>query len=67
VVKATDRDEAWVSALGNIYWDRYIIPNANTQAPFIRKWKDAVRKAAIYGSVPLVTLFVETNGKRHAD
>lgn len=66
-VKALDRDEAWMSALANIYWNRYIIPEANTQAPFIRKWKDAVRKAAIYGSVPLVTLFVETNGKRHSD
>lgn len=67
IVTATNRDEAWMSALANIYWDKYIIPQANTQAPFIRKWKDAVRKAAIYGSVPLITLFVETNGKNHAD
>lgn len=66
-VKALDRDEAWISELANLVWTKDIIPNANTQAPFIRKWKDAVRKAAIYGSVPLITLFVEKDGKRHAD
>lgn len=57
--KAEDRDDAWVTELANIVWESKIIPNANTQAPFHRKWKDAVRKAAIYGSVPLITLFVE--------
>lgn len=66
-VKAMDRDEAWLSELANLVWQNDIIPNANTQAPFIRKWKDAVRKAAIYGSVPLITIFVEKDGKRHAD
>lgn len=57
--KSLDRDEAWVTELANIQLENKIIPNANSQAPFIRKWKDAVRKAAIYGSVPLITLFVE--------
>lgn len=57
--KATDRDDAWVTELANIIWETKIVPNANSQAPFHRKWKDAVRKAAIYGSVPLITLFVE--------
>lgn len=66
-VKAIDRDEAWVSELANMIWQKEIIPYANTQAPFSRKWKDAVRKAAIYGSVPLITLFVEKDGRRHAD
>lgn len=66
-VVSIDRDEAWVGELANIVWKNEIIPNANTQAPFIRKWKDAVRKAAIYGSVPLITIFVEKNGKRHSD
>jgi hypothetical protein len=65
--KAIDRDEAWVSELANLVWTKDIVPYANTQAPFLRKWKDAVRKADIYGSVPLITLFVETEGKRHAD
>jgi hypothetical protein len=66
-VKAIDKDEPWVSELANLVWQKDIIPFANTQAPFHRKWKDAVRKAAIYGSVPLITMFVESNGKRHAD
>ena len=57
--KVEDRDEAWITELANIEWEDNIIPNANTQAPFHRKWKDAVRKAAIFGSVPLITLFVE--------
>ena len=56
---ATDRDDAWLTELANIQWENEIIPNANSQAPFHRKWKDAVRKSAIYGSVPLITLFVE--------
>jgi len=66
-VKALDRDEAWMSVLANIVWEKDIIPYANTQAPFIRKWKDAVRKAAGYNSVPLITIFVESYGRRHAD
>lgn len=66
-VKALDRDEAWLAELANLRWQKEIIPNANTQAPFTRKWKDAVRKAGGYGSVPLITLFVEKDGKRHAD
>lgn len=56
---ALDTDDAWITELANIVWEKKIIPNANSQAPFIRKWKDAVRKAGIYGSVPLITLFVE--------
>jgi len=65
--KAVDRDEAWITELANIMWKNEIIPNANTQAPFIRKWKDAVRKAAGYGSVPLITMFIEKNGKQYSD
>lgn len=57
--KALDRDEAWITELANIVWTTKIIPNANTQAPFHRKWKDAVRKAAIYGAIPLITIFVD--------
>ncbi len=66
-VKAIDRDESWLSELANLQWQNEIIPYAKSQAPFHRKWKDAVRKAAGYGSVPLVTLFVEKNGRRGAD
>lgn len=65
--KATDTDESWVTELANIIWEKKIIPNANSQAPFHRKWKDAVRKAAIYGHVPLITLFVERGNYTGAD
>ena len=64
---AQDTEEAWITELANIQWENEIIPNANSQAPFHRKWKDAVRKAAIYGSVPLVTLFVERGDYVGAD
>lgn len=56
---ALDVDDQWITELANMQWENNIIPNANSQAPFHRKWKDAIRKAAIYGSVPLITLFVE--------
>lgn len=65
--RATNRDDAWLTELANLRWENEIIPNANTQAPFHRKWKDAVRKAAIYGSVPLITLFVERGDYTGAD
>lgn len=64
---ATDRDDAWLTELANIRWEKKIVPNANSRAPFIRKWKDAVRKSAIYGSVPLITLFVERGDYAGAD
>jgi hypothetical protein len=66
-VKTLDRDEMWLAELANLQWENEIIPNANTQAPFIRKWKDAVRKAGGYGSVPLITLSVERDGKTFTD
>lgn len=64
---ALDVDDAWITELANMQWEKNIIPNANSQAPFHRKWKDAIRKAAIYGSVPLVTLFVERGDYIGAD
>lgn len=66
-IKSIDRDEAWLSELANLEWQNEIIPNAITQAPFDRKWKDSIRKAAIYGSVPLITLSCERNGKTYTD
>lgn len=66
-VKALSRDEQWLTEIANMQWENKIIPNANSQAPFHRKWKDAVRKAAIYGSVPLITLFVERGNYTGAD
>lgn len=66
--KAMDADEAWVTELANIYWENKIVPNANYKAPWARKWKDAVRKAAIYGSQPIISLLVDDgNGGVKAD
>jgi hypothetical protein len=65
--KALDADDAWITELANIQWENTIVPNANSQAPFHRKWKDAVRKAAIYGSQPIITLFVENGGYTGSD
>ena len=65
--KALDADDAWVTELANIYWEKKIIPNANSQAPFHRKWKDAVRKAAIYGGQPIITLFVNNGDYSGSD
>ena len=66
-VKTLNRDEAWIGELANLQWQNEIIPKANMQAPFIRKWKDAVRKSAIYGGVPLITLFIDRNDERTTD
>lgn len=57
--KALDAEDAWITELANLQWENNIIPNANSQAPYHRKWKDVVRKAAIYGGQPVITLFVE--------
>lgn len=65
--KTTNRDEAWLTELANIEWEKQIVPNANSKAPFHRKWKDAVRKAATFGSVPLITLLVERGDYIGAD
>ncbi len=52
-------DEAWVTELANIYWENKIIPEANYKAPWARKWKDIVRKSAIYGGQPVISLLVD--------
>jgi hypothetical protein len=64
---AVDADDAWITELANIYWADKIIPNANAQAPFHRKWKDAVRKAAIYGGQPVITLLMDKDDQTTAD
>ena len=65
--KAMDSDDAWLSELANIQWENNIIKNANSQAPFHRKWKDAVRKSAIYGGQPIITLFTTRGNYTGAD
>lgn len=52
-------DEAWITELANIYWENKIIPGVDYKASWSRKWKDATRKAAIYGSQPIISLLVD--------
>jgi len=65
--RAIDRDDAWLSELAKIQWENNIVKNANTQAPFTRKLKDGVRKAGIYGGIPLINLFVERGNYTGSD
>lgn len=62
-----DRDETWLAEIANMQWENVIVPNANSQAPFHRKWKDAVRKAGIYGGIPLISLLVSRGDYTGAD
>jgi len=64
---ALDRNDKWINELAKIEYQNTILPNSITQAPPRRKWQDAVRKAGIYGSVPIVTLLTEVNNKVIAD
>jgi hypothetical protein len=64
---ALDRDDEWITTLANIYWNKKILPNAKSKATPRRKWKDAVRKAAIFGGQPIITLFVQRGNYRGAD
>lgn len=65
--KDIGKSDAGLTVLANYVWTDIIIPNANTQLPFARKWKDAVRKSAIYGGQPIVTLFLEKDGYTGSD
>lgn len=64
---AVDREEAWITKLANIYWNKKILPNAQSKASPRRKWKDAVRKAAIYGGQPIITLFLTRGNNTGSD
>lgn len=55
--KALHTEDEWKTELATMQWENHIVPNANMQAPFHRKWKDIVRKAAIFGGQPIVNLF----------
>ncbi len=65
--RAMDRDDDWLTELANIYWEKRILKNAKSKASPRRKWKDAVRKAAIFGGQPIITLFVQRGNYRGAD
>lgn len=64
---ALDADDAWITELANIVWEKKILPNANSMATPRRKWKDAVRKAAGYGGQPLIDLFLERGNYTGSD
>jgi hypothetical protein len=65
--RALDRSDKWINEFAKIDWEKNVIPNANTQAPFAKKWKVATRKAGIYGGVPLITITNEKNGEVYSD
>lgn len=67
VVKAVDRNENWVATLANIILTQRIIPNANTDASFLRKWKQAVKNSKAYGSQPIYTFFTQHGTYTGAD
>lgn len=64
---ALDSDDAWITELANIIWEKKILKNAKSKASPRRKWKDAVRKAAIYGGQPIISLFVQRGSYTGAD
>jgi hypothetical protein len=64
--QATDADDAWVTELANIEVE-YMLKNARSKASPKRKAKDAVRKAAIYGSVPIINLIVNRGNYTGSD
>jgi hypothetical protein len=66
-VKAVDRNENWVGVLANIILTQRIIPNANTDASFLRKWKQALKNAKGYGSQPIYTFFTQHGTYTGAD
>lgn len=61
-----DRDEDWITELANIEF-QYILRHANSKATPKRKMKDAVRKAAIFGGQPIITLMVDRGNYCGAD
>jgi len=65
--RALDADDAWITELANIYWENKILPNANAQAPYQRKIKDVVRKSAIYGGQPVISLLMDKGDTTSAD
>jgi hypothetical protein len=67
VVKAVDRNENWVGVLANVILTQRIIPNANTDASFLRKWKQAVKNSKGYGSQPIYTFFTQHGTYTGAD
>lgn len=62
-----DRNDEWLTELCNIYWEKRILPRAKAKASPRRKWKDAARKAAIFGGQPIITLLMDHGRTDGAD
>jgi len=56
---ALDSQDQWITELANIRWEKSILKKANMDATPRRKLKDAIRKAAGYGSQPIIDLFTD--------
>lgn len=59
--------QPWLAELINTVWEKEIVPNANTQAPFLNKMQLALYRSLIYGSQPIFNFFTKRDGKRIAD
>lgn len=57
--KSLDREDAYITEFANILWENRIIKQAKTQGTPRAKLKDAVRKAAGYGSQPVITFMAD--------
>lgn len=59
--------QSWMTELLNFVWTKKIVPNANTQAPFLRKGQLALYNALKYGSQPIYTFYTSNGSYRGAD
>lgn len=66
-VRAIDRDETWLSEIASIIWANMILPQANTQAPFLNKQQIALYRALVYGSCPMFAFFSVRDGYTGTD
>lgn len=59
--------QLWLDELANFVWTKKIVPHANSQAPYFRKWQIAFRRALIYGACPIYTFYTSRGDYRGAD
>lgn len=59
--------QPWLQELANVLWTKDIVPNANTQAPFLQKMQLSLYRALIYGACPIYTFFTKRGSYRGPD
>lgn len=59
--------QSWLQEVVNFAWQKKIIPNANTQAPFFNKWQVALYRALIFGSCPIYSFYTSRGNYRGSD